>query len=131
MKLANRMIAELRQGRAPLAARLDAIDLVIENLKHVYGETDKPVAKRHVKVHSPVRAKAVKSSAGGRSSEAIDRRDLVLAIIAKSEVGVTIADIRKQTPKMDAKARGNALQRLKEIGRIRRVGNSYIQANAQ
>lgn len=117
-KAITETLKTLREERGPLAARLDAIDLAIDNLSRVYG-INGAAQPLPFKVH---RASAVKETNG---TEAATRRDLLFTVIAKSEVGLTLAELRKATPKMDGKDRSNALQILKADGKIQRKGNAW------
>lgn len=121
-------IAGLRSERLPLASRLDAIDLAIDNLSRVYGlhGTPQPLpleAPRKARKPAAVKLRAVRDTSGAE-----ERRALLLSMIGKSDVGVTLAEIRKQTPKMDDKARTNALQLLRTAGKIKREGNAWTVA---
>jgi hypothetical protein len=60
--------------------------------------------------------------------EAATRRDLLLALISKSPVGLTAVDLRQQTPKLKGPDRSNALAQLKTAGAIRRAGNTWVLA---
>ncbi len=121
-------IAALKSERGPLASRLDAIDLAIENLSRVYGIHGKPqplplhVERRKSRRVWPVKGKPENDTV------AVERCDLLLAIIGKAENGATIADLRKATPKMEGKDRSNSLYTLKAKGKIRRAGNTWVKA---
>lgn len=129
-------IAALKAERGPLAARLDAIDLAIDNLSRVYGLHGTPqplpltVERRTKERRKPVtKPRAVASATPEKgNSAAAERRDLILALIEKSDVGLTLAEIRKQTAKMDDKDRGNAIQGLRMQEKIRRAGNAWVKA---
>lgn len=134
----------LHAERAPLAARLDAIELAEKNLQHIWAPEDAPdrratirrppkerrlgprrrtgVVKRTV-VDAPRAPKA-----GVETSDAAARRELLLGLIQKSEIGLTLGELRKATPTMDGKDRSNAVQLLKSLGRIRRSGNTWVKA---
>lgn len=118
-------IAALRQERTPLAARLDAIDLAIDNLSRVYGLHGIPQPlplerRRKVRRQHPKRP--------NDSPGAEQRREQLLAVIGRVDAGVTLGVLRKQTPQMDGKERSNALQQLRTAGKIRRVGNTWTIA---
>jgi len=121
-------ITALRGERTPLAARLDAIDLAIDNLSRVYGlhGTPQPLPLEPRAKGGPKLVRRAK--AGSDDSEAAARRDVLLTAIGRSEFGLTLAELRKHTPKMDGKDRSNALQALKALGKIRRVGNTWKAA---
>lgn len=123
-------IALLREERVPLAARLDAIDLAIDNLTRLYGIHGAP---------QPLPFRPEKSGGGGKrrianrgrvphDNAAQQRRDRILAVLGKTEGGVTIAELRRQTPKMALKDRSNALSILKTKGEIRRSGKLWVCA---
>jgi hypothetical protein len=120
-------IAALRQERVPLASRLDAIDLTIDNLSRVYGLHGTPQPLPLAERKPRLVAKGKREDASG---EAVERRALLLKVIGDSQVGLTLSDLRKRTPKMDGKARSNALQILKADGAIRRAGNTWVKAAA-
>lgn len=121
------VIAALRAERGPLAARLDAIDLAIDNLSRVFGINGTPQALP-LEAKPERRKKPRLKLSGGGKNDAAQRRDLLLAIIGRSDVGVTISQLRKATPKMDGKDRSNAVQQLKAAGQIKRAGNSWVKA---
>lgn len=103
-------IDALRQERAPLAARLDAIDLAVENLSRVYGINGTPQAL-------PL-----------EEDDAITRRDSLLRLIRGAARGLTLPELRKATPAMAGKDRSNALQVLKAAKQIKRVKNAWKAA---
>lgn len=122
-------IAALRAERVPVAARLDAIDLAIDNLSRAWsigGEVQEPIAFERRKQPRIVRS----HNAVGDSSEAAERRKEILRLIFESEAGMTAAELRKHTPKMDVKDRSNALSVLKTKGEIRRAGNMWVIARS-
>lgn len=128
-------IAGLRQERGPLAARLDAIDLAIDNLSRVYGvhgsQPPLPIERRTPKAQKaarPRRAVVVNTDTNapaGRSMDAIARRELILTLIAKAEHGLTGREITNATAKMDDVGRRNALTVLRTTGKIKRNGNVW------
>lgn len=122
-KAVSETIAALRTERTPLAARLDAIDLAIENLSRVYGlhGTPQPVPL------SKAPHGRVKPETEPRNTEAQARRDIILALIGKAEYGLTAADLRKGTAKMADKDRSNALSVLRMSGKIKRAGNTWTR----
>lgn len=127
-------IAALRAERLPLAARLDAIDLAIDNLSRVYGlhgsPQPLPLERRQVERCKP-RALSPRAVAdAGIGSEASQRRDLILGLLTKAPHGLTIAELRKATPKMDDKDRSNALSVLRLSGKIARSGNAWLVKEA-
>lgn len=126
-KSVTNTIAAMRAERGPLAARLDAIDLAIENLSRVYGLHGSP-QPAPLKAVRAVRRAPRQTRAPSDGGAASARRDEILTIIGRAAVGSTAADIRKQTPKMDSKARSNALSILKATGRIKRAGNTWVKA---
>ncbi len=117
-------INALRAERPPLGARLDAIDLALDNLVRVWPPTLTRAAPTRKKAAPPQPIRLV----AGDSSAASHRRDVLLAAIGKSDAGLTLAELRKQTPKMDGKDRSNALQQLKAAKQIRRAGNAWVKA---
>jgi hypothetical protein len=124
------VMSELRQERASVSARLDALDLAIANLTAAYG-LDAPLlpglkVARRAPAAKPKRQ--YQRRAAATNSDADVRRAQLLTVIGKSTVGVTIAEIRKATPAMDAKARSNALSTLKTSGAIQRHGNAWVKA---
>lgn len=119
------VLADLRSERLAVAARLDAIDLALDNLGRVYGE---PVRAVKDKPSKPSKPQAVKRFSSVTSLDADTRRDQLLTVIKKFDVGVTMAELRKALPNMDGKARSNALQNLKTSGAIRRAGNTWKAA---
>lgn len=122
-------IALLRQERAPVAARLDAIDLAIDNLTRVWGVHGVPQAlpleRRQKERRVPRRAAATKAAPG--DGAALKRREILRAVIHKAPHGITLGDLRKQTAAIDGKDRSNALQQLKVAGEIVRVGNTWAK----
>jgi hypothetical protein len=120
-------VAALRQERIPLAARLDAIDLAIESLSRVYGINGTPQPLPFVAAVAKPR-KGKKAPVAPDSSDASERRDVLLALIAKSAVGLTGPELKKSTPKMGDKDRSNTIQQLKARGQIKRAGNTWIAA---
>jgi hypothetical protein len=138
-KCVTEALAALREARAPLAARLDAIDLAIDNVARVWGVNGAAASPAAVKARrragtkrqgAPVKratkARAVKV-AGGAAAE---RRSTLLALIEKADVGLTHADLCTRTPKMDGVGRRNALNTLRVAGQIRRAGNTWVKAGA-
>jgi hypothetical protein len=113
----------LRSERLPLAARLDAIDLAIDNLSRVFGAhgSPQPLSTARTTVAPPRRSlrEAV------TDSDAAARRVQLLDVIGKSDVGVTLAELRRSTPQMDGKDRSNTLQQLKAQKKIKRAGNTW------
>jgi hypothetical protein len=95
-------LAALQTERAPLAARLDAIDLAMDNLRRVYAAPAVTEAKPH----------------GGRRK----------ALISRSSSGVTVRELRQGLPHIQGKARSNALSKLKAAGLIRRTGRIWLAA---
>lgn len=124
-------IAAMREERVPLAARLDAIDLAIDNLSRVWGlhgiPQPLPMERREKppKAAKPTKLHRVDPS---DDSGAASRRDLILTTIVRSEVGMTIGELRRALPKIDGKDRSNALYKLKADGAIKRVGNAWVKA---
>lgn len=119
-------LAALRHERGPLSARLDAIDLAIDNLSRAYGLNEKPTPKvLHVERRKYQRA--AKPDAPVDLGAAL-RRDQLLEVIGKTPAGVTLPQLRKALPKIDGKARSNALYQLKAAGKIRRAGNMWVKA---
>jgi hypothetical protein len=117
------VMAELRTERAACSARLDALDLAIENLQRVFAlDEPEPLALVRSK-KTPGHRKAVQGD-----TEAAGRRAELLRVIAASPVGVTIGELRKKTPKMDGADRSNALTKLKLRGEIKRQGNAWVKA---
>jgi len=107
-------ITELRRERTPLAARLDAIDLAIDNLTRVYGISG---IDQRLPIDRP-RVVRRKEAPVAEDSDASARRDALLSVIGKSDVGLTLSELRKATPKMDGKDRSNA----------QRAGNAWKAA---
>ncbi len=60
-------------------------------------------------------------------TDAAARRAQLWTLIDKSAVGLTTAELRDKTPRISAKDRQNALSRLKELGQIRRAGNTWVR----
>lgn len=121
-------IAALRQERVPLAARLDAVDLAIDNLCRVYGLHGTPQPLPIERRNKPEQRARTTRPVVGEPSEAAVRRDVLLTLIEKAEHGLTAADMRKATPKMEAHDRGNALNALKQAGKVKRAGNTWVTA---
>lgn len=115
-------LAALRSERGPLAARLDAIDLAIENLSRVYGISGTPQPLPMTRL-LPKKPRAVKED-----GDAMARRETLLAVIGRADLGLTLSQLRNATPKMDGKDRSNALQSLKALGKIKRDGNAWRAA---
>jgi hypothetical protein len=132
----------MQAERAPIAARLDAIDSAIQNVSHIYGLSDdsqtaspqktekrkyRRAATRRVARKMTAAEKSVSAGAGG-SGDAAVRRATLFDLINKSEVGLSVGELRKATPKMHGQDRLNALQQLKASGEIRRAGNAWVKA---
>lgn len=127
-------LTAMRAERTPIAARLDAIDLAIANVERIWEpsaeaapavQKKRPYVKRAAQKPAPVaKADAAESGPAG------ERRTTLLTLIVKSEVGLTLGELRKLTPKMDGKDRSNALQQLKATGEIRRAGNTWEKGKA-
>ncbi len=114
-------LAELQSERRAVGARLDALDLAIDNVQRAYG------LNGHAS--PPAAAKTSgKRPAASSDSAAAERRAFLLKEIQKCEAGLTLADLRNATPKMDGKDRSNALQLLKAEGLIKRAGNAWTAA---
>jgi hypothetical protein len=124
------MLTVLRAERAPLAARLDTLDLAIANLERLFPPAPEPMVRRVKFIRRGQKSVKPTRSADDlrRASAAQARRDELLAVINKSDVGLTIADLRKAFPKLGSKDRSNALFRLKADGAIRRAGNAWVRA---
>jgi hypothetical protein len=114
-------LAELQSERRAVGSRLDALDLAIDTLQRAYGLNGhaSPLAAAKAPSKRPV---------SSSDSAAADRRALLLTAIGKSDVGLTLSDLRKATPKMDGKDRSSALQSLKTEGKIKRSGNAWTTA---
>lgn len=127
-------LAALRAERVPVAARLDAIDLAIDNLSRAWsigGEVQTEITFERRKLPRIVRrAKANDDVQHGDESDASVRRKEILGLIFEAEAGMTAAEIRKHTPKMNVKDRSNALSTLKAKGEIRRAGNMWTIARS-
>lgn len=131
-KAITETIAALRAERGPLAARLDAIDLAIENLSRVYGIAGRPQAlPLQERRKRPRRLTlAPDGEKAGRSAEANARRDQIVAALERAAHGLTIKELRKATPKMEDKDRSNSLSVLRVQGKIKRAGNAWVVARA-
>jgi hypothetical protein len=122
----DELTAILRQTRAGVQARLDAIDLVLENLQRlgpigvVDGALERPQRGRRRRSDRSVKPRSSDSAAE-------ERRQQLHQAIAKAPHGLTVADLRKAFPKMDGKARSNALHYLKHAGYVSRRGNSWVE----
>lgn len=68
------------------------------------------------------------SAPAPESTDAVSRRADVLSAIRKSDVGLTVGELRRVTAKMKGPDRSNALQQLKAAGSIRRAGNAWVAA---
>lgn len=114
----------LHQERIVAQAKLDAIELAIDNLSRVWTiDVDAPTVSKAKPVPS------VEPRRGRPVSDDVDsRNDALFSLIAKSPVGLTNSELRMKTKDMDGKARSNALQRLKLTGRIQRAGNTWVKA---
>jgi hypothetical protein len=125
-------IAMLRAERQPLAARLDAMDLAIDNLNRAWGLTaSAPVVseRRKVERRKPGRPKLVQPAAAEAVvTDASERRAVLLELIGKAEHGLTFSELCQRTPKMDEAGRRNALTKLREAGQIKRAGNAWVKA---
>lgn len=113
-------LARLRADRAPLAARLDAIDLAIENLTRAY----EPIAAKAAAPAAAVHRRRARRD----MTSAAERRTTLLALIARAPRGLTAAELRLQTPEIDGKARSNALERLRREAQIVRDGRTWRAA---
>ena len=112
-------ISALREERQRVSARLDAIDLSIENLGRVFPQTTVGVAapSRQVRVN--------------KDSDAERRRDMVLATISRARAGLTGRQVRNGTPGLKSKELSNALQGLKARKQIRRSGKTWVATKAR
>jgi len=112
-------ISALREERQRVSARLDAIELSIENLGRVFPETTVGVAapSRQVRV--------------SKDSDAERRREMVLATISRARAGLTGRQVRKGTPGLKSKELSNALQGLKARKQIRRSGKTWVAMKAR
>ncbi len=110
-----------------LTSRRDAIVTVLDNLRQVFPDLDAPAPivtrKARARGRTPRPVADLKEA-----SVAAQRRLDLMAAIEKAPHGLTLAELRKQFPKMDGKDRSNTLHRLKLEGQIRRSGNSWIKA---
>ncbi len=86
----------------------------------------RPVRRR---VTKPVRHAAVTPRSAG-DSDAAGRRQILLALITKAEVGLTGSELLQRTPTMNPRDRQNALTGLKAQGAIVRKGNTWVKAMA-
>lgn len=131
-KCVTETIAALQAERMPLASRIDAIDLAIDNLSRIYGlhgsPQPLPLDGRSVKEQQNPRVIQRAKVDRGRGSDADQRREDIYRLISLSPVGLTAADLKKQMPKLDTATRSNALYKLKTDGRIRRAGNTWVKA---
>lgn len=134
------VLTDLAADRHATQSRLDAIDVATENLKRLWGQDDAPIAARHraqnadrrtvartPKVTNTAAAPALTASAGDQG-DAAARRELLMNAILKSEFGLTGGELAARFPKMTGQDRRNALQTLKEKGKIRRAGNAWVAA---
>lgn len=118
-------LAALSAERQPLQARMDALDLAIDNLRRLWPvQAGRQKAQKTAK-SKPPKEPRIRPETG---TAAAIRRELLLSLIGKAPVGLSAGELRKQTPKMDTKDRGNALQLLKLAGSIRRAGNAWVKA---
>ena len=126
----------LQAERATVQTRLDAIELALDNLTRIWevAPTRRPrrrkapraVTERRQTARRQVRTGPVGVVKG--HPDDVQRRETLLSVIGRSEVGCTIADLRKATPKMDGAARSRAIQQLKAQRLIRRAGNAWVKA---
>jgi hypothetical protein len=101
-------LATLRAERVPLASRVDAIDIAIDNLSRIWGlggETQAAITfeRRNIERRTkpgPKPKAATTAPVEGDSTDAQVRRDQILQAIGRSEVGLTIGEIKKQLPKI-------------------------------
>lgn len=108
-KFVQDVIDGLHKERLPLASRIDAIDLSLENLRRVWPDDG---------------FEEVSIPPGRR--ETGSRRATLLVLIGKSAKGLTAGELRAKTPAMSNKERGNDLQRLKAAKEIRRVRGRWV-----
>lgn len=113
-KVVTDAMVALRAERGPLAARLDAIDLALDNLSRVWP-TDTEPARRGRRAEKG-------------DSKATQRREVVFEAIESSAAGLNGRALREQTSKMSGKDRSNAIQTLKAAHRIRRAGKVWTVA---
>lgn len=124
-KSVTEVVAALRAERVPLAARLDAIDLAIDNLCRVFGING---AAQPLPLEAPERRKKprlVRAAPDGGEAEA--RRQVLLTVLGRAPVGMTASELRKATPKMESQDRANALTVLKAKKLVKRAGNTWIK----
>lgn len=126
-------LAAMGAERVIVSARLDAIDLAIANLSRVYGLNGAPHAEgsaepQRRKYQRRIPDAGPKAVASGDTSDAEERRGLFFKAINQSSAGLTIAELKKQFPKVSPKDRSNALTILKAKGQIRRAGNAWQAA---
>lgn len=122
MALSSETIAAIRAEREALASQVAALDAALLALDAVFG--DAPAQPRKA-VRTVIGRALPEFVPDGDDLKAVQRRDVLIRIIGKSPVGVTLGELRKQTPKMDGKDRSNSLQALKMQGMIKRVGNAW------
>lgn len=105
-------IAALHAERAPLAARLDAIELAVDNLRRMWPEPG-----------------AEKNGGGGGRNLAEHRRDVLVSLIGSAPEGCTPRALAAATPTMKSGDRSNALQKLKAGKQIRKHGQVWVLAS--
>lgn len=110
---AEETITALRTERSAVAARLDAIDLALDNLRRLYPEST-PAPARHQR-----RAPASEAAT-------LRRMAIMTAIRQSADGGLTIRQLKAATSTMDGKARSNALMILKAAKQIRRVRGRWL-----
>lgn len=123
----------LQTERHVVSARLDALDIAINNLELLWPAVrmtpakprSVPARRRTKSAVAPRRVAPTK--AAGDTSDAAARRELLLDAIVKSEVGLTRGEIQSRFPKMSEQDQRNGLQVLKEKGHIKRAGNSWVK----
>jgi len=130
MKGFSAVLDELRATRDQVAAQLADLDAGIRIIEKLNGSPAVVQPARAVRRASKTPARRIppleqKRISGNEDARA--RREVLLGLISKSEVGLTIGELRKAAPKMDRRDRQNALYTLKTQGHIKRAGNSWVK----
>lgn len=109
----------LIDGSNPAAVTIDRRALPPPRVKRVI------VRKRKI---APVAPAPALDTTTDLSAAAQDRNEL-LAAIRRSEVGLSIGELKRAVPNIEGQRRSNALTGLKKLGLIKRAGNAWVRVN--
>lgn len=128
-------ITALEEERRPLAARLDALDLALSNLRQAFpheAPAERQKARKATAARKPVgRKKAQKpaaeapSAANGRRDELLRRLRMNKGVGTSKELRASISAYAAMSDAEAAKAFSNDMYRLKAAGLVNRTGHTW------